>query len=324
MAGGSAPVSALRDASAPHGRPVDLSPGDNALFALFDRVSNKGRWGDDDELGTLNYITPAKRVAAAHLVKKGEVLSLARPISAVADDGNPNPPEHFMLAVPRTMASPSARDYFGGRPHGLSFTHLDAVAHTNLLGRLYNDREADWAYAEDGLRWGSTYAARHGIFTRGVLLDVARSRGLPYLEQTDSVTIAQLEAAEKAQGVRIQSGDVLLLRVGYLAWQKASGRKGSAERAGIVPEVIEWIHRREVAVFGGDCIEKLPWPSQIFDLPLHRIALPSMGLSLLDFPDVEPLATVCAKSGRWDFLFTAAPIARPGLTGSFINPTAVF
>ncbi|GAA1995734.1 cyclase family protein [Microbacterium ulmi] len=297
------------------------------LLELFDRVSNTGRWGDDDELGTLNYITPEKRVAAAKLVALGETLSLARPLSTEQTPANPSPPVHFMVAASRANPSASALDYFGGAPHGRAFTHLDAVAHNNFEGRVYNGRRAEDVYQPKGLTFGSSFAQRHGIFTRGVLLDIARTRGVPYLEPDQGVTVSDLEAAEQAQGVRVESGDVLLLHIGYLEFERATGRYGNiftGQFAGLTPDTIEWLHEREVAVYGGDCIEQ-NHPSERFNhLPLHRIAIPSMGLILVDYPDVESLAARCAELARWEFLFTMAPIALPKATGSFINPIAVF
>jgi kynurenine formamidase len=301
--------------------------GEEELLALFEQVSNAGRWGEDDELGTLNYITPAKRVAAAGLVRIGEPLSLARPLSTEQSPGNPTPPTHVMVQASRANPSASALDYFAGQPHGRSFTHLDAIAHNNFEGRVYNGRRAEEVYHHKGLTFGSSFAQRHGIFTRGVLLDIARLRGVEYLEPDQGVSVADLEAAEEKQGVRLGSGDALLVHIGYLQFERATGRYGNiytGQFAGLTPDTIAWMHEREVAVYGGDCIEQNHPCERFNGLPLHRIAIPSMGLNLLDYPDVEPLAARCAELDTWEFLFTMAPIALPKSTGSFINPTAVF
>lgn len=293
---------------------------DDELTALFDRCSNAGRWGADDELGTLNYITPAKRIAAAQLVKTGETVSLGRDISTTASKVDPNPARLLI-----TFGNgPGISDYFAMAPHGMTITHLDALAHFSYDDALYNGRKRSATMTAGGARWGSIFAMRQGIFTRGVLLDVAAARGVPWYESDEYVTVADLEAAERRQNVRVSSGDALLVRSGMERMEQERGIQDIYPRGGFHAECAEWMHQREVALYGGDCIEKLPYPSERFPSAMHMIALVSMGLPILDWPALTELAEMCDREKRWDFLFTTAPMRLPGATSAPVNPLCVF
>ncbi|MBP2329279.1 hypothetical protein JOF56_009664 [Kibdelosporangium banguiense] len=295
---------------------------DEELLALNERVSNRGRWGDDDELGTLNYITPEKRCAAAALVRSGETVSIGRDLTATPDPITSEAVDHRVLFV---GPGPNyATDYVGIEPHGFTMTHLDAVCHSTWNGHLYNGRRVEDIQRYDGLAFGSIYAMRDGIFTRGVLLDLARARGVEYFEPDRLIEVEDLEAAEEQCGVRVQSGDALFVRMGLRRWEAVHGPQSPDERAGLGARCLEWIHEREVAVYGGDCVEFIPYPSDVIRMPLHHIGMPSMGLVLLDWPEVERLAATCERRTRWEFLFTVAPIRLPRATGAAVNPICVF
>lgn len=307
---------------APAPTPAPLTD-DDSIAAVFEAAKNWGRWGADDGKGTLNLITPAKRVEAAQLVRTGRSLSLAQPLSKHASVKNPRPITHltaFEAHQPRAMI-----DYFGMVPHGFSVTHLDAIGHVFFEDTLYNGhRAADVCSKSDGLLECSIYAQREGIFTRGVLLDVAAARGVDWLEPDAYVTVADLEAAEAHGGVEVSSGDALLVRVGRDACEEARGVGDQSQRAGLDAAAVGWLAERDIAVFGGDCIERMPYPSERFPVPLHQIGCVAMGLVLLDTPLVEDLARACAEQGRFEFLLTCAPLPIPGGTGSPVNPLAVF
>ncbi|MFG2005508.1 cyclase family protein [Spirillospora sp. NPDC048911] len=295
---------------------------DEELLALAERVSNRGRWGHDDELGTLNYITPEKRRTAAALVRSGETLSIARDLSATPDPATGEAVDHRML-----FAGPGptyASDYVGIAPHGFTMTHLDAVCHSTWNGRLYNGRHVEDVQYHDGLAFGSIHAMRDGIFTRGVLLDVARALDVEYLEPDHLIGVEDLHAAEELCGVHVESGDALLVRTGLRRWEAEHGPLSADTRAGLGARCVEWMHEREVAVYGGDCVELIPYPSDMIQMPLHHIAMPSMGLILLDWPEVEELAVTCRHYDRWEFLLTVAPIRLPRATGAAVNPICVF
>src|SRR5690606_27800301 len=234
---------------------------DEELEAMFRRCSNAGRWGPDDELGTLNYITPEKRVAAAALVKTGEVVSVGRDLSTQQSSVDPRPLQHMVMY---NGGGPGISDYFTIAPHGMTVTHLDALCHFSVDDQLYNNRKRSETVSAAGAQWGSVYAMRQGIFTRGVLLDVAAARGVPWYKSDEYVTVADFEAAEKRQNVRVGTGDAIFVRTGMERMEQEVGPQEVYPRAGLHPECVEWMHKRQVAVYGGDCIEKLPFPSERF------------------------------------------------------------
>lgn len=295
---------------------------DDEILALFKQCSNRGRWGSDDERGTLNYITAEKRVEAASLVRTGRVVSLAWPV--VADKGvlGGVPVTHRMLLDGPTATA--AIDYIGIAPHDPAITHIDAITHAFWEGQAYNGRSVEEVLTKQGLAFGSIHAQRDGIFTRGVLLDVAAARGIPWLAVDDFVTPEDLEAAEARQGMTVRSGDLLVVYVGR-ELRAASEGLGSSPiiRAGLHASVLPWLHRREVAVYTGDCTERMPYPSRRFPMPLHQIGLVSMGLCLLDAPNLADLVCDCRELERWEFLITMSGVDMPGATGAPINPIAV-
>lgn len=312
---------------------MPAQPSDENLVLLFRRVDNAGRWGPDDELGTLNYITPDRRRAATLLVREGLTLSLALSMSSQSKPGRGHV-EHRMLG-----AIGAADDMVSFTVHQEDFTHLDCVSHiASHDGFAYNRRPYDGAVTMDGVQRGSVLAQGGGIFTRGVLLDLPAALGVAALEPEQEFTAGDLERAEAHAGVSVGSGDVLVVRTGVQA-----GEYPSVLRPGPGPSCVEWLHRREVAVFTGDSAERITpagaralgllpdrgdgdehAPSTRFPLPFHQIAIPAMGLSLLDFCAVEALAETCARLGRYEFLFAAAPLPIERGTGSPINPLAVY
>jgi kynurenine formamidase len=292
------------------------------IVKLFDTCSNWGRWGEDDELGTLNYITPRKRLEAARLVQTGEAFSLEIPLSTRQWENNPRPVQHIMVYEQHRPIS--ALDYIGVFPHGFAVTHLDAITHVYWEDKVYNGRNAAEVCTNTGLTFGSIFSQRDGIFTRGVLLDVAGARGVDWLPPTETIMPEALEAAEQFGKVRVESGDALFVRVGLGAHEAAEGPENLAERAGFGPEAVQWLHEREVAVYSGDCVDKIPYPNTRVPLPLYMIGLVAMGLVMLDITDMERLSEACRRNGRYEFLLSVAPLALPRGTGSPVNPIVVF
>jgi kynurenine formamidase len=295
---------------------------DDELTELFERCSNRGRWGADDELGTLNYITDEKRRAAAALVRTGRALSIGRDMSTVADRVNTDPVRHRMLYDQDPPVS--ALDSIELSTHGFALTHLDAITHVFWQGNAYNGKRAADVLSAKGLRSGSVYAQRNGIFTRGVLLDVAAARGVPYLLPGDTVTADDLTAAEQVSGVRVDSGDAVFVHIGLERREADQGTEDPGTRAGLDADCLPWLHQREVAVYSGDCVERIPYPSKAVPLPLHQIGLVAMGLVLLDCPRLTDLVAACSDTGRNEFLLTVAPLRLPAATGSPANPLCVF
>ncbi len=292
------------------------------VLALFERCSNAGRWGPDDELGTLNYITPAKRLEAAALVRTGEVVSLGRDIETRSRHGER--PLAFHVMTYSTHAPASAQDLLLIMPHGFQVTHFDAVTHSYFRDTVYNGRRCADVITADGVTFGSIHAVRNGVVTRGVFLDVAAARGVEYLTRLDGITVADLEAAEVLAGTRVTTGDAIFVRSGHELRFTREGIESDEVREGVLAEVVPWLHERRVAVYSGDVIEQLPSGYVQVPMPLHQIGLTAMGLMMLDCTDMEVLRAACIKHQRSTFMLSAAPLRLRGGTGSPVNPLAIF
>lgn len=288
-------------------------------------LSNWGRWGASDEAGALNLITAAKRRQAASLVKDGVSVSLAR-------DGQYQKGIETELGIPgtgvyeRNMATPGI-DWFVLRYHGFGHTHLDSLAHGTDGGRAYNGYVADkGTVMTEGLAKSSIYVARHGIVTRGILVDIPRLKGLPYLEIDDRIYPSDLEAWEKQAGVKVSAGDALLVRTGRWArWAKVGPWETRKQAAGLDASVIPWLRQRDIAILGGEVPQDANPPvGDLTGLPVHGFALVYLGVHLLDNLALDEVAEVAATRKRWEFMLTLAPLRMPTGTGSPINPIAVF
>ncbi len=283
-------------------------------------LSNWGRWGKDDQIGALNLITPAKRKEAAGLVKEGFSVSLAGDADTVKAVDNPNPYEVEMLAI--------GNDRIGVRYHGITHTHLDSLAHINDNGVFYNGYKPDRdAVLKEGHSKNSIHNVKNGIFTRGVLIDIPRLKGVSYLEPGTPIYVEDLEAWEKKAGVKVSAGDALFVRTGVWARRKAVGPwlRGRAEggrSAGLDPSVIPWLKQRDIAILGSDHPQYVS-PSNLLGA-VHDFSLLYLGVHLFDNCDLEALADAAAARERWDFLLTAAPLPIRGGTGSPANPIATF
>ena len=290
----------------------------------LENLSNWGRWGPDDEIGALNLITPAKRRAAAALVQEGITVSLARTAQTQEGVDNPCPVQWEMV----NASARGASDRVAYRCiHGLGSTHIDGFAHSFFGGKMWNGYPIeDLVTMEGGALKNSVLTMKGGIVTRGVLYDIARLKGVPYLEPGTRITVADLEAWEAQTGVRVGSGDAMLLRWGRWARREAVGPFDTwAEAAGFDNSVIPWLKARDIAVLGWETPGYTPRPEG--DLPtlaLHDFALTMLGIHLLDRADLDALADMAAAQGRWEFMLTIAPLPIPNGTGSPVNPIAVF
>lgn len=296
---------------------------EDAVIALFETCSNVDRWGEQDELGTLNYITPSKRAQAAGLVSGVSVVSLSRDLSTKQSPANPTPVVHKMLYVAHSDPI-TCLDSIEVTPHGFDVTHQDAVGHVYFEGTAWNGRRAEAIVGPDGMEFGSIYALRDGIVTRGILLDVAASRGVAYLEPGEPVWPSDLEAAEARGGTEIESGDAVFVRVGLGAREAANLVDPGEPRAGLTAGCLEWLHSKQISVYSGDCVEQIPSPYKRVTLPLHMIGMVAMGLALLDNVQIESLAQRCSEVGRNAFMLVVAPLRIPKATGSPVNPLALF
>jgi kynurenine formamidase len=210
--------------------------------------------------------------------------------------------------------------------HGSVFTHIDGLGHVFYRGQMYNGRSAGLIKTSDGALVQTSDVMRDGIMTRGVLLDLARLRGVETLPPEPGVFPEDLEAAEQAQGVRVEEGDVLLLRTGYGAQVDAAIAAGEPipeQHSGYHVACMPWIHERGVALLGSDVTnDKREQPYPKTRLPVHQVGLVAMGLRLIDNAHLERLAEACAQRSRWEFCFTLNPLRFEAGTGSPVNPIA--
>jgi kynurenine formamidase len=283
-------------------------------------LSNWGRWGKDDQIGALNLITAAKRKEAAALVKEGFSVSLAGDADTVKAVDNPFPYEHEMLAI--------GNDRIGVRYHGIAHCHIDSLAHINENGVFYNGYKPDAdAVLKGGHQKNSIHNLKNGIFTRGILLDIPRLKGVPYLEPGTPIYVEDLEAWERRAGVKVAAGDALFVRTGVWARRQAvgpwlRGRAEGGKSAGLDPSVIPWIKQRDIAILGSDHPQYVS-PSNLRGA-IHDFALVHLGVHLFDNCDLEALGDAAAARNRWEFLLTAAPLPIRGGTGSPTNPIGTF
>lgn len=299
--------------------------------AIFEQVNNWGRWGREDVRGTLNYITPEHVRRAAALVRSGRSISMSIPINTVAGPDNPSPAIHHMCQLhDLDIGSGKVRfatDFLGMEFHGDCHTHIDALCHIAYADRLYGDRPAA-AVTSRGSTTLTMDDYAHGIVARGVLLDIPRLRGVPYVEPGEAVTRAELERAEQAQGVRVGDGDVLVFRTGHHRrrlergpWDNGYNGEG---KAGLHVDTIPWMHERRIAMFmpDGDG-EAVPSTVEGIMYPIHPLQVAAMGMAVSDSLNLEEISTACAQEQRWEFMVVAAPLRLPGGTGSPFNPIAV-
>ena len=305
----------LLAASLLFGRPVagqeprGERPAGSVTPEQFDRwmseLSNWGRWGADDELGTLNLVTEAKRVEAASLVKTGRTVSLSRdPVLGASVTFQRGFVNVFALGGPGLgeRAEWIEEQHRIGY-HGSPLTHLDALCHVAWDGMTYNGRRFDeTATVENGCTKNGVYPLRDGIVTRGILMDMPGA---------GRVRSEDIEAWERRTGITISSGDALFLR--------------TAGSGGYDNSIMPFIRARDIALLlaDGGVVDGGPIEGRT-TLPMHMFTLVALGMPLIDGPDLEALAAVAGELDRWEFMFVLAPLTVPNGAGAAINPIAVF
>lgn len=313
-------------AQTPSTAPAPAKAVDRATFAgWIEKLSNWGRWGGDDQQGTLNLITPERRLAAARLVRDGVSVSLAHETLEERTEWNPNPFEQTMVLAGAGGTAPWAVDSINVTFHGYAHSHLDAVCHLFHDGKMYNGYSRDEVTAEGCKKLAITNAS-DGIFTRGVLMDIPRLLGGRFLEPGHAIYPADLEAWEKKAGLRVGAGDVVLIRTGRWARWEEKGPWALAESsAGLHASSVAWLRERDVAVLGSDVASDV-FPSGVEgeSHPVHLLVLYALGMPIFDNLDLEAVAAAAAERNRWEFLLTAAPIRITEGTGSPLNPIATF
>ena len=286
------------------------------------RPTNWGRWGDDDELGTLNFITDESRARGAAAVHTGRTVSLAHPITPVTLAGGGATP-HGLSPMPAPVQqlltftgspAPALADVLIINTHHVALTHVDALVHTPVDGQVYPGVPVGQAANRGTVHHGSTTPLAAGITTAGVFLDLAPSGRL---DPAHEIVAADFEAAEERAGVRVQSGDALVLRGGWDIYR---------DLAEPVPtmtlDAIRWLAEREISVLASDVGDRPPGPGSV---PLlHVIGLARLGLPLVDNTHVSDLAAVCSELDRRQFLFVLGALPVHGATGVPASPLAIF
>jgi kynurenine formamidase len=296
--------------------------------ALLATVNNAGRWGDQDERGTLNLITADVRRAASSEVRTGITVSLAREMVHDEPEGVFGPiTVGFWLVSDSVLGASDGSVVWAGEHtslsyHGWSYTHIDALSHLAYHGRGY--KNAPSAHAPPvGQARNSVAAMRDGIVARGVLIDLPALKGAPYVAPGGAITADDFEAWEERTGVRVRPGDILLVRSGR--WSAAASAANVTGSAGIHPSAAAWLHARGVAALGDEGgTDTTPTAVEGINSPSHVLVLVGMGMPLIENLDLDRLASEAAAQNRWTFLLVIAPLNVRGAAGSAVNPIAIF
>ena len=302
-------------------------------------VRNWGKWGPDDEIGTLNYITPERVAAACRLATAGKVFALGIPLGRNGPQSGTRQrfnPIHTMFRdggdAPRTPDEVKAMEGYGGSDDWIVMplqcvTQWDSLAHVFYEGKMYNGYDARLV-TSSGAAKNSIDKTNDKIAGRGVLLDVARHKGVRALEPGYAITVADLEATAAAERVEVLPGDILLVRTGHMTryLDRKDWRNYDLDPfPGMSIHTTPWLHAKQIAAIGSDNYAVEVRPSEIpgFRNPFHVVAIPNMGLTLGEIFFLEDLAADCAADGRWAFLLVAPPLAVTHGVGTPINPYAL-
>jgi kynurenine formamidase len=296
--------------------------------AIFDEVCTWDRWGD--ERGALNNLTADRVAGAARLATGGVTVTLSLPLRTKSGPDCPTPADQHMTMLPEEADDASrglrfAKDYVGLDYHNPGHSHIDALCHVVYDGSIYGGTPSSSITAE-GSQAEAIELLKDGLVGRGVLLDVPRLRGVPWLEPGEHVFSEDLEAAERAQGITVNAGDILLVRTGHARRLAEVGPWDTdGARAGLHPTTARFLADRGVAALGSDGNnDTAPSTTEEVDFPIHVLALNAIGIHLLDYLQFEDLVECCEAERRWEFLFVGAPLRVAGGTGSPLNPIAIF
>lgn len=289
---------------------------------MMQTLSNWGRWGQDDQLGALNLITPEKRRSASALVREGVSISLAR--NAIKRRvGVSAPFEHRMVETGLSPASQGSADIYSVQFHSYTHTHVDALCHVFHMGRMYNNIPQS-EVTDKGAAKLSVISMKNGIFTRGVLMDFPRLFGVPYFEHARPIYPEDIQTWQRKTGTAVGSGDAAIIRTGRWArWENEGEWDFEKDSAGLHVSCMPLFKEWDVALLGSDlALDVMPSGIEGIRLPVHQVSIVAMGVPILDACDLEPLGEALASRGRCDFLLTMAPLAVDGGTGAPVNPTA--
>lgn len=294
-------------------------PSQDRVEGYFKELNNWGRWGDSDQRGTVNLITAATREAAGRLVRTGRTVSLARDIG-------PQPALMYHATFPSNRERADVvLDRFDLVYHGYTITHIDALCHVAWDGQLYNGRPFMQSVTAAGATWCPIDPLFDGITGRGVLLDVAAARPEGFVTVGRPVTPRELDAAAARAGVRVEPGDVVVVRSGDEAFRRAHPEWVArvSPHPGLHVSCLTWFREKDIAAIAWDMMDERPIGYPGFGMGAH-LAIPFLGLALVDNTNPERLAAACREEGRYEFLFTATPIRLAGSTGAPAHPLAIF
>lgn len=316
--------------------------GTELLEEYIAKLSNWGRWGEDDEIGTLNHIGPLEVAYAASLVQDGRVVNMTMPYDSSGPQlgGSRSNPRIMMVATGADYLA-GAQDLLPGAwgpSRGMGFaddwvitpnqagTQWDSLAHVFWRGKMYNNRSAAEVTTSGAAHNGiENYTGK--VITRGVLVDVARHLGQPYLEPGQAITVEHLENALAAQGVEeIRKGDALIVRTGFLGHRRREwGDFGAGgDSPGLSLHTLPWIYEHDIAAVATDTWGVEVRPNEIdYFQPFHIVGLTHMGLALGEIFDLDELAADCAADGRYTFFFNGSPIPIVGAVGAMVSAVAI-
>ncbi len=292
--------------------------------ALCERVSNWGRWGADDQAGTLNYLTAERRAAARDQIRDGQLVSCANDISGAGRVDDPRPPLHVPFWS-RMGDLSVAGEALTITPHGWTITHLDSLSHVIWRGKMYNGVDVS-PYRSADQSINSIMSAKDGVIGRGVLIDLPAAMGRDYLDPGDIGHLSDVEKALERQKCEILPGDIVYFRTGRFGRELTHGpAPTSAGLAGVSVDCVDWAHEKQISLFVCDGGMD-PQPSEVegVRIPWHILTLVQMGAMLIDNANLEALAAACEQKGRWTFMTTLAPLRVVAGNASPINPIAMF
>lgn len=288
-------------------------PTQSEVESWYTDLRNWGRWGNDDQKGAINLITPEKSAAAAGLVRNGRKVSMSRVFE---------PEQHFMRKNARPGGASSVVDYYGFIYHGQTITHIDALCHMWDTDGMWQGRDPDVEVTTQGATFGTIDAWSNGIITRGVLIDVPRHRGTAHVTPERPVHGWEIEEIASAQGIDVEPGDALLVYSGKDSYVRGGGTYGGADRPGLSVTCAKFIRDHDVSLLGWDMMDARPDPYGL-PFPVHGVLF-NYGVALLDNALLEPLADACAEEERYEFMFMGLPLNVARGTGSPANPIAMF
>jgi len=299
------------------------------LEEIAARINNWGRWGDDDQLGTLNLVTPPVRRAAAACVRTGHAFPLALPLSGDGVQTGLVPgrfnPIRTMVQINEPLGdwgTASSDDIAVLALQGA--THWDGLAHVSWKGRLYNGYDAATVTAAGALRLGIHHVG--ALATRGVLLDVALALGVDALEPGYPITAADLDAAEDLARVSVRAGDAVLVRTGHMVHLRRGDKLAFLYPSpGLGTSTPAWFRARDVAAVATDTLvfECYPYEDMAMAIPVHRLDIVEMGMTQGQNFDLDALAGACADDGRYDFVLEASPLPFVNACGAPVAPVAL-